>query len=551
MKLQKIHLKNFLCHDARTIDIPESGLIVVSGANGAGKSAAFVEAISYGLWGKTVRKTSPWRADGTPGSVRLEFADGSSVERSGSSKVSPTLKVSLPGDAVAGTTGKTQDGLEKVFGDYASWRRTAVFSATDVLRFTEASDGERKRALESMLGLEVFDVTLQLARDRKVEVQRQLQQKQGALSIAKVELEHTRIRRKEALAATQETLGEVPEAPADPFDLRTELSVAENELARASVPVRRAAPSAATVDRVTYEVRRRDLQTKIEKLRAARACPVCEQTIPVELVQRLAIELAQQKMPEPEPEPEPEPQDTSARDALVAKVAQLRMQRAMATQTWAAYQAALTAHKERAARITQAEERVAQLAQSEQTLASRVGEYIEDIDILEEKLGELAVAESVFGLKGVRAMVLSEALSGLEQVATAYLRALTKRDVSLRIASAKENKDGSTSDVIAIDVVGVGTGPGNLASLSRGERQRVDVAVLLALAEVSHGLSGRVPGLLIVDEAFDSLDLEGIGALEEVLTEMARARPVALITHMPTPPRGDVQVHLSSAEARG
>jgi DNA repair exonuclease SbcCD ATPase subunit len=56
----KLVLKNFMSHDSSEVELPPSGIILVTGDNGAGKSA-IAEAIAYGHWGKMLRNDIPWR----------------------------------------------------------------------------------------------------------------------------------------------------------------------------------------------------------------------------------------------------------------------------------------------------------------------------------------------------------------------------------------------------------------------------------------------------------------------------------------------------------
>ena len=61
MRVKKIQLSNFMRHDDSTFEFPPSGIVVVTGPNGSGKST-FLEAIPYGMWGKTLRGTPPYRS---------------------------------------------------------------------------------------------------------------------------------------------------------------------------------------------------------------------------------------------------------------------------------------------------------------------------------------------------------------------------------------------------------------------------------------------------------------------------------------------------------
>ena len=57
------------------------------------------------------------------------------------------------------------------------------------------------------------------------------------------------------------------------------------------------------------------------------------------------------------------------------------------------------------------------------------------------------------------------------------------------------------------------------------------MALLFALAETAAAASGRDAGTLWVDEAFDSLDVDGVASVVEALEEIAKERCVVVITH--------------------
>jgi DNA repair exonuclease SbcCD ATPase subunit len=142
----------------------------------------------------------------------------------------------------------------------------------------------------------------------------------------------------------------------------------------------------------------------------------------------------------------------------------------------------------------------------------------------------LGDAEQVLGLRGVRSFLLAKALGGIEDTANHWLSRMTGRDLKLELKSYTEKADGNTIDSISLDILGAGGGYGYKAA-SQGERRRIDVALLLALSEVAASASGRPPGTLWVDEAFDALDEEGTDAIVEILGTLSQTRAVVVISH--------------------
>jgi DNA repair exonuclease SbcCD ATPase subunit len=77
-------------------------------------------------------------------------------------------------------------------------------------------------------------------------------------------------------------------------------------------------------------------------------------------------------------------------------------------------------------------------------------------------------------------------------------------------------------------------------SLSEGEKRRLDLCLVLAMSQVA-AETGTVPASapLIVDEAFDTLDADGVAALISLACVVAQRRQVLLISHAePDVPKG-------------
>ena len=147
-----LHLHPYAPHRDTRIETADAGLYVVSGLNGSGKST-LVEAYAAACWGRSLRGASAWRSD----DCRIDLAlPGLTVERTPN-----TLRVN--GEAAL-TPAKTQQRLASIVGDFATWQRTRVFDADLTARFGASGDGERKKLLEQLLGLEKLDAGLRRCR---------------------------------------------------------------------------------------------------------------------------------------------------------------------------------------------------------------------------------------------------------------------------------------------------------------------------------------------------------------------------------------------------
>jgi DNA repair exonuclease SbcCD ATPase subunit len=139
---------------------------------------------------------------------------------------------------------------------------------------------------------------------------------------------------------------------------------------------------------------------------------------------------------------------------------------------------------------------------------------------------ELDAVDTVLGLRGVRAHLLGRALGGIEAQAQAWLARLGGLGLSLKPYA--EKADGGIADSISLEV-----GGRPYRAASGGERRRVDVALMLALAETASGAErgGMAPDVLLFDEVLDALDADGAAAVGAAIQSLALDRAVLVITH--------------------
>jgi DNA repair exonuclease SbcCD ATPase subunit len=247
----RIHIRDYPPHCDTVLDFPERGVVVIYGDNGAGKSS-IVEAYPVTHWGRSLRGANAWRSDKAMLRITHALDDGElRVERTPSS-----LHIRDGRDILyaALTPTKTQQFLTGLVGDFATWKRTRVFDADLTARFGAESDAERKKMLESLVGMEKLTAGLKRCRD-------DLRTAKDAAAVAA-----------NRIAVSEAALAEQPKQTATPD--AAELFQIDDALRRAQAQHDELAKRIGEIERDA-----RDAQHRFDVLSSGR-CPTCEQTVP-------------------------------------------------------------------------------------------------------------------------------------------------------------------------------------------------------------------------------------------------------------------------------
>ena len=498
------------------------GVVAVTGPNGSGKSS-LVEGVSTAGYGETLRGTSPWQ-EGTNGAVELH-AEEVHVRRAraGSKNV---MEWNLPGAESSSyeTVTKAQEALEAVIGSFDVWRRTSVFSSQDAAHFTMSRDSERKRLIESLLDLDRFDDALARCRSALKVAETDHAQMFAGLATLRAKLESERLRLRDAEA----TLAAVPPA----VDLPALVAQGEklkDRIAQVSTDIQNVVGNSREADRgvANAQASARDSARRLLEL-DKKNCDNCGQPIPPATIARLREKAEQDKALVTKASEKA----AEVRLHTEAELAELTEERETFTQKSFEVQGKITAERTHGAQRRQAQTQLEAAQKAVKELEDRIAKGVEVVAKAEKEMQVLTAVEQVLGLKGVRAHVLGKALIGLETVANGWLQRIAGAGLSLSLKPYAEKKTGGVSDAISLEVHGAGGGLGYKAA-SGGERRRLDVALLLALAEVAAAAHGRAPGTLFFDECMDALDQDGIVAVATALRELGQQRCVVVITHTP------------------
>lgn len=562
VRVRRIRIKNAFQYKTADVEIPETGIVLVTGENGEGKSA-LMEAVAVALWGKTIRGTEAFRQD-TAGEIEVTLDDGFRVLRTCTKKGTKKLRVFDGDDEVKyENTTKAKHAIAQRVGDQKVWQRCSMFTSADAAVFSDAGDKARKELIESILGLSAYDDALKKARkDRKAietdlrDAERDVFTQEGKASSLKAQLRAKKQELEEHRAAPPATLNAkilrrtVEDCAEEMRMHETRLLEIRAELGALEEPEDRSAEISVLKHRIKEE-------QKKAKLFASGLCPTCggnasshklsagdnAKALEAELasIERAAATDAKiyAKVYRPLAE-----EEASLREEVV----ELRSRIRRAEPELKAIEAKMATWEAQTAFL---EDAIKTLRKDKVSAMDALEEAEIVCDDLAREVKTMKVVEQVLGPRGIRAYLLSDALEGIETVANSWL-ARFGSGIQIAISPVKQNKDDSYVETIDIQVDGAGGGFGYKAC-SGGQRRRIDIALLLALAEIASAAAGHDSATMFCDEVFDWLDAEGMSLVSEVLSELAATKSIVIISH-----REDIKdmldvslhVHVSNHEVR-
>lgn len=539
MLIHKISVSNFMARGDAELELPEAGITVLTGANGAGKSR-FIEAVAYAYWGETLRGEGPW-IDGEAGSVSVLSASGDvtrKVTKGGSKSV-------LWNGSKADTPSRTVELIKAAIPEFDFWKRTHVFSSGEAAHFSGATDGERKRIMEMLLGMEVFDRAQRACLDETGQANSEAQlaatevaKAEGRFNVAVAKLTSHGVY-PEFRVSTPPVVPEYDDQGVRTIAARADIEALQLQRTEA---VKRTVflPHQTTTEFVELKAELRDAERRLKLARAGR-CDECEQPYHGVTVQELEQQCGElswkiQAL---------EQQTQQEREASACAVAQARLEVAQLDRTIRQKQEELQALVDADAEFVRATQELARweaeeagrrafwekgkaeheakrsrLRAESMMLEDELADFRLELEAKQARVAELQVVAAILGVRGLRGHVLGRALDGVEAVANYWLQ---------QIAPGRALTVRSEGDAGKILIGLHGFGGGKYKASSAGERRRVDAPLLLALAEVAG--HGRARGTLFLDEVFDALDRDGRALVCRALGELGQTQSVVLITH--------------------
>lgn len=533
MKVASLTLTNFYKW-RKTPMVMGEGLTFVVGKNGTGKSSLGVEAVSWIIWKKLIRggKDKGFVADGTftldSGKYRIARGKDLLFERVGDGGA----LVDLAGQ----TPSQTQDKIQAVFGSWETFVATHVFSGQRAKTFGGSTNASRQEILlDLMPELSKFDAASAMARTHVKEAEEALQtihvaseRAQAVLAEVKEQLEGAYTNK----SNVTECATALAQAKKDAADRETEakdLDAKEQKL--------RKIHDEASQDAATMRVKvgesttvLRQVQDDKQRMRGLAAeCPSCYQKVPGEhradIIRSLTgvVQGAVDHVAHIQDQYDMLASEVSDANGAVAAVmgkARGARNRQMEAVQWVGTMAREATEAEQNQReVERLQGRLSELQSDANTKSDQEG------DVTESLIRARAVAE-VLGPRGVRVGLMDDQLQFLAAAACEVLTSLGST-ISVQLSTTKPTaKGGEGAPQVHVKVTVEGEAH-DYAELSAGERVRLDVSFLLALAKMG------TAGFLTFDEVFDPLDEEGLEGVANLLQDMARDRQIIVVSHNP------------------
>lgn len=433
---------------------------------------------------------------------------------------------------------ETQIRLEHILGcDYSTFTNTAVFGGTK--SFALLTDAEQKKVLESFLGFSKFEAALQWTRDRITEAKNSLYELEkleegfigrcntlrGRLSELQSAASLFNRDAKKGIEETRLALSELKKPKRGPS--RKKLRQEERVLARFE--------DIAARHRAKIELLREKIRTTRHSLRSresliGKPCPTCGQKFSRSRAKGFLKHLRAEGVALRE--------DLTKSKARAAKwyeeVTHGRARLKRLTQITIRHRDQLKHYRSsgRGLRVKLAKlraprspfsEKIERLQAKYSRSFSRLLTIRFEHRTLRRRLGDLMFWEIGFGNKGVKALIVRDALPTLNKKLAEYAGEIFGRGIKLELRPSKTTKTGEQRELFHLHYESR-YGSGSYLGESAGGRRRVDICVLLVFSWLS-----RTCDVLVVDELLDGLDESGRDAVLSILSKLRGT--VIVISH--------------------
>lgn len=508
MKIRQLHLKEFGVHRDSTFEL-SPGVTLITAANGKGKTT-LASAVTWLLWGKLIRPLDLACGASVMGSVQ---ADGGAPKELHRRILSQGEVVDFADTFKNSNKTRAAETLSPLFGRWDSWKRTLHITGRTVAAFSLGTPKEKLDQLVAITGADKYDTALEAAKSTEKQAASRTVAARAGLDTAN----QLHLHANDELADITRTYKFVREAQT------VEDVQSEHDKCEASV-IRGTSLSASLEKRHSdlarliqkYDSHHRRIKADAQKSGVA-TCGACGSTIYTAQDRELQLAAAEYE---------------ALRNIAQAQADQVLHSRNTVTKKLTGYltrlgelRTQLSEHKMRADVLLSVESRTLRACTELLSRRYALAAAQKELDTAVESERLIAYARAV--LVRSRTAYLRRYADRIQAFANYYME-----QIGSSIRLVLEYQQGK--------LVVTTSGGYEYLSLSEGEKRRLDLCLVLAMSQVA-AETGTVPASapLIVDEAFDTLDADGVAALISLACVVAQRRQVLLISHAePDVPKG-------------
>lgn len=529
--------------------------------------------VLFGNTLRTIDKDSVIRRGSEQAEVELILStgkDGYLINRRRGKETSLTLyfvpdsDLEAANDLTASTVSLTQDKINSILGmDYKTFLAVATFDL-DILRFARATDKEQKEILERILNLEVYGIALEKCRKEIADKDRalllvnenkkfldqqllQLQEEKTNIQLLKKDYNNNLEKSKSEISQriiafeyANTSINEViKEAKAEQEQLQKKLAlpITKNPWIN-SLQDAKIQHNGHSYNLNTLKVQEKRLSDTIDSVenRVGKPCGECGRVVTKEQVNHILESNAEQILETLDKIPEVKQNISISEEAIrnyqekYDKFEQEQMEsnkiRANANSRLSALSVII---RQSDSTQRENEKKIVQLNMELRSLESRgtdfdnqitkISEKIEKAnqqlkekqiaaDILVDNMAVLKYWEKGFGYGGIRSVLLDDVCAQLTQKCNEYLKHLMGGTLWIDIRTQSMNKAGDRKEKLEVQTFN-SFGAGTYYGLSKGEAQRVDFCLALALQNIAKNRNKNPLGFAIFDEVLERLDSSG------------------------------------------
>ena len=558
MNIKKVYINNFLSWGEGEFELGNRGILFIkgenrdtSGSNGSGKST-LIEAIIWTLFGDTVRGVDKVddvinKSVGRDCCCTLELDNGYKITRARKHSVHENkLMLSKDGKELSKSSVKlTQDEINSIFNiDIDIFINSIVLANSNIrINFLDNKNNVlRRQVIENILGIDKFSEYMSIAKDkvkdfeekkaslawRVSEDKRQIKSYNDKIAAAKYEKEQFDIQQKrdreQFEIEKQERIKELSDDIAElkavdvPYNLDIYQKIKKGQELEAKTVGNISGLKRSLKE---FETKKSSIDKEIDKYSnfVDQPCRLCGTILDQEKMKTTIKNLESDKLVI----------DEQAKDT-VDKINEYQKwiddMKASLAEMKPTYKESDLYNIE--GDITNLEERIEEIKKDifKETRFQEIS-FNMDVDQLvntikeNEKKSSEHTEEQVyyefwkqgFGNDGLKIYILENMIKYLNKKVEFYLNILSKGQIQLEFDKYLDFK-----------ISGL-----NYRNCSSGERKRVDLAVLIALYDLTQLRYKSNYNLLILDEVLDSIDEIGVEAVKDLLLELNKRIPTILV----------------------